>query len=276
MDNKNEAIHAKRTIVEETPTFSQQEAMVIYYECTSLEVLVNDVFNKLTGIIKRLTELVHRDSGSSDEIESVDNALLLSKGLKKAAQDNNALKFYYFGLYQAYIEALQKDINVKSKEAQEQNVAARKHFAEIMQVLYRKQICRHSEMAQILQMNPGNLSREMERLVEIGYVGERKVGKYKFYNLSPIGFKYYDTYLRMEAQLDTRASVVFTKRKEPESKYMQIYFNTNLSPGGYIIDAKLYMKQMQYNNYIFSCKSLKKAKCKERMISNVGEVKGFY
>lgn len=216
MDNNTGIVAAENTISSGTQTFTQQEMIAVYNVCSSVDVLASDVVNQLMRVVKMLAERINNNGNNSDLLEDVENALALSRGLKQDAQKNNALKFFYFGVYQAQIEALQKEVKMNQKMAREQDVIDRKHFPEIMQILYSRQICRQIDLARALNMNRSNLSHEMDRLVNVGYVEQQRIGKFKYYSLAPLGVSYYNTYLRISAQFQKRETVAIKRKRDKE------------------------------------------------------------
>lgn len=124
----------------------------------------------------------------------LDSAQTISNRFWKEARRQNALKYYYMGMFHANIEQFRAILNEQRGDSVRAEVSNRKHFNDIMQTLEHGKIIRQSEICRQLSLDKGNLCREMERLDTAGLIESRKIGKYRFYNLTPKGESYYRCY----------------------------------------------------------------------------------
>lgn len=127
-------------------------------------------------------------------VETMEKALeeadYIADSLRNEARRNKCLRFYYYGMYQAKLEIMRQQFYQTESEALQNKVIHRKNFARIMEVLSSVETIRHTALARALDMDSGNLSREMNLITEAGFAEERKTQKIRFYCLSPMGAKY--------------------------------------------------------------------------------------
>lgn len=169
--------------------------------CTDENVNADKAYRCLMNIVRYLTERLESNRQDNLQLE-LDIAKRVSSLLRRYAQKNGMLQVYYFGIYQEKLEQLQGELTELREIMVRQGVVGRKNFAPIMQTLYKNSMMCQSELADLLGIEKGNLSREMDKLAEAGFVEQRRIGKYKQYNLSANGRAYYDQYLKMQSQLD--------------------------------------------------------------------------
>lgn len=203
---------------------TQNDVRDILQECLNSTTSESRIYESLMTLVRSFKESLAAYEPEyeceRELLSSIENAKYISNVLKKCSQRTESLRYYYFGMYHAKIEQIQEDILARQVSIKQQEVASRKHFSSIMQILYSQQMVQQSELAKLLSIDRANLSREMDRLCLAGFVEERKAGKFKLYNLSAQGHVFYNRYLSTQSQLQQ------TQRLDlPVINTIQVYRN---------------------------------------------------
>lgn len=200
----------ENTVVERTPvqdmtqsewklSFPDVESFVL--DCVSADTPEYGVHQKLMGIITQANQAISlQNSGEADEY--FESLSLIAKGLRHHTAERDGFRFFYFGQFQTHLDMLEQEREQKRSEAQILSVASRKHFPKIMQMLYTCHTCQQKELSHRLGIHKSNLSREMQHLLDSGLVESTQIGRFKYYELTPRGHRYYNTYLIMKSQLE--------------------------------------------------------------------------
>ena len=169
--------------------------------CVNPETNAGSVQSYLGTILREMKEMVLSlsvESSVDEQIIPCKNSLKLARRItdvfQKAAWKNNALKYYYMGEFYAEIRQLEGMLIDYTETTTQEAVSKRKNFLSIISIIYKEQMIRQVDLARLLKMDRSNLSREMDVLVAAGFVEQRKSGKYKLYNLSAQGIRYYSKY----------------------------------------------------------------------------------
>ena len=110
---------------------------------------------------------------------------IVSKGLRIYSQQQNTLKYYYYRQFQASIESFVKIRDAENENSRIRKALSRKHAKEILRVLYIHGECKQVDLVSFVNIDKGNLSREIERLIEAELVEKRKLSKFCYYSLTP-------------------------------------------------------------------------------------------
>lgn len=209
-------------LTEMVSTLSVDNTKEIATECLSKSTSAGVVYEVLMKIVQNITEQIQIPEQGNQVQLQLDCAKRIASLLRKRSQREGFLRYYYFGMFQADLDRLQIEFTNQQSIAIRQSVASRKHFARIMQVLYSQEFVQQSILASQLNIEKANLSREMQKLIDVGFVEQRKCGKYKIYNLSAIGRSYYDKNLLLQNQLNIISpwqSIVCIKVSPPEGEH---------------------------------------------------------
>lgn len=181
--------------IEKASRLNPSDMQKIMELCTNASVNSTQVSQLLMTIVRKISEQFVINTVANEVQNELEMASLLAKKLRKHAKEHEALRYYYFGVYNARLDKLQADLVKQQSLGIRQEAAGRKNFKPIMSCVYKKGIVRQSELAKQLNMERGNLSREMTHLVTAGFIEQRKAGKYKLYNLSSMGEDYFKHFL---------------------------------------------------------------------------------
>ncbi len=103
---------------------------------------------------------------------------------------NEGLRLADAGRYQR-AEAAQRE------QAIIESLFERKHFPDILELMYREKMMRQKDIVEALGISKGVVCLNMNQLNAVGFIGQRKTGRCKTYNLLKKGAEYYEThYLR--------------------------------------------------------------------------------
>lgn len=207
-------------LTEMASTLSINNTKEIASECLSKSTSAGLVYEVLMKIVRNITEQMQIPERENQIQLQLDCAKRIAGFLRKRSQREGYLRYYYFGMFQADVDRLQIELTNRQSVAARQSVTSRKHFTRIMQVLYSKDFVQQSILANELNIEKANLSREMQRLIDAGFVEQRKCGKYKIYNLSAVGRTYYNKNLLVQNQLNqivSRQSVFRLRVSVPEN-----------------------------------------------------------
>ncbi len=188
-----------RASEDQEPSFPDAQAVVAECVCESTDAF--SALQKLMSTVARAAEEIPR-LGQAQAHTYVKCLSRIAKGLRRNTEDNHAVRYYYFGQFQTRVDMLLQELEHSRAEAQILSVACRKHFAQIMQLLYTERVCRQQELSDKLKIDRSNLSREMRRLLESGLVEARTAGRFRYYQLTPQGRLYYNKYLAMKSRLE--------------------------------------------------------------------------
>ena len=188
--------------------YSDQDIQDIYRVCADQETSAADAYQILSTIFCNLESQVQRKDEDDLLEQNFQKINLLFKGFKKLAAVKKNLLVYYLGEWNAKIETLQATHQKNLVTIQIQNAAATKHFAEIMEYVYREQVVQQNELVQHLGIDRSNLSRNMKQLKDAGLIGRSCSNKYVFYSLTPLGTRYYNHYLKIEGQFKKKERII--------------------------------------------------------------------
>ncbi len=163
--------------------------------CTNMEVSSHQVNHILMMLVRKFSEQLAINALAEIMQSELEMADRLGQKLRKDAKMNKALRYYYYGVYSEKMNQIQQDFTKQRSVGLQQAVVSRKNFKPIMCCVYKKGMIQQSELAKQLNIERGNLSREMTHLVKAGFIEQRKAGKYKLYNLSSMGENYFKQYL---------------------------------------------------------------------------------
>ena len=76
----------------------------------------------------------------------------------------------------------------------------RKHFPEMLQLLYRERTVRQKDVVEALGINKAVVCLNMDELDAVGFVSQRKEGRCKTYHLLKKGAEYYETHFLPESE----------------------------------------------------------------------------
>lgn len=148
-----------------------------------------EIYQGLIELLKRAEQEIAQVNRIEETINVVEEVAV---GLRKYTREKAAVRFYYYGMFQVWADMF-KDRAWEEKENQDiQFVTCRKRFSMIMDYLYENENVQQVKLAEEVKMNRSNLLHEMQLLTNVGFVIQRKVGKYKYYCLSPKGIRYYE------------------------------------------------------------------------------------
>ena len=152
---------------------------------TNSEQKIDEVANILSSLIVILKDAEDEQNVTKAK-ELLDGYQLLTKGLRLDAQKNNALKYYYYGIFQTYIDEALNRANKEAEEVAMMDLLSQKYTLVILKTLYDKNECYQSQLAKELKVNRSNLYRIMQKLIKAKWVEQRKLNKC-FYSLTAIG-----------------------------------------------------------------------------------------
>lgn len=174
--------------------------------CINEESSDADVYEALMVVIRSFREGKSSSANAKQMQLSFDNAKYISSSLRKQARKKKALRYYYFGMYQAKLEQLYDEFLHARSISKQQEVENRKYFSQIMKILYDQEVVRQCDLAKTLHIERANLSREMSLLALAGLVEERKTGKLKLYNLSALGYDYCNKFYLTKEKIEPSQS----------------------------------------------------------------------
>lgn len=237
---------------------TENKALETVLVCVNKDTKLEEVRNRLTGIVRQIKEALTEDRVNKNLQVYLGLAEEISTALRKNARKNDALRYYYFGMYQALIENLQEEHIKKETLAVEHEATSRKHFSRIMQALYAKDFQHLSGLARELKIDKANLSREMEYLILAGFVEQTKSTKFRFYNLSARGYVYYNRFLFEKSSLEPEERTViisYARSRRPmldneivyhviphKSKNQNVFENIDYEDA--VIPCKTYMQNL--------------------------------
>lgn len=171
-----------------------EESQELMKLCLSADTSTSTVFESLAKFSIMLEEYLRLEKAQKKQAY-LDIAKNLTSVLRKEAIKHDALKYYYFGFFQAHVDRMQEDLTQERSEDLQWVVASQKNSLAILKVLYDEEVIQHSLLAQKLHMEKGNLSKKMKQLIMAGFVEQRNAGKYSFYNLSAHGYTFYQNHI---------------------------------------------------------------------------------
>jgi hypothetical protein len=195
-----------KMIINDTALLPVSKADETINLCISEERSDADVYEALMVVIRSFRESKSSSANAKQMQVSFDNAKYISSTLRKQARKQKALRYYYFGMYQATLEQLYDEFLHSRSISNQQAVENRKYFSQIMKILYDQEVVRQCDLAKALHIERANLSREMSLLALAGLVEERKTGKLKLYNLSALGYDYCNKFYLTKGKIEPSKS----------------------------------------------------------------------
>lgn len=177
--------------------------------CTNENISDADVYESLMAVLRTLTDCKTSLSSTEQMQAGLANAKYVSSTLRKFARRKKALRYYYFGVYHAKVDQMLDELVQKRTISKIQEVGNRKYFSQIMTILYERNVVRQCDLAKELHIERANLSREMDLLVSVGLVEEKKTSKLKLYNLSAYGYEYCNKFFAAKEKLETSKNVAY-------------------------------------------------------------------
>lgn len=148
------------------------------------------VANSLTTLLVLLREETERRDDSKS-LELLNSYELIAKGLRNDAQKNEALKYFYYGVFQASVDEIVKKKKDEIDNTEMLDLLSQKHTGVILTFLYNEKECYQSQLSKALNMDRSNLYRIMQKLIKANLVEQRKSSKFCFYTLSAQGKQKY-------------------------------------------------------------------------------------
>lgn len=175
-------------VLEDIKNSSENQKRLIAKEyvksLTDSQYNVAEIAHQLALVVQEITESITRmDTEYFTQLLCFSEKV--SKGLRIYTQQQNALKYFYFGQFQARIESFVKVQDNEIENNKRRKALSGKHAKEILKELYFHGECKQSELARYVNVDKGNLSREIEKLIATGLVTKRKLRKFCYYSLSP-------------------------------------------------------------------------------------------
>ena len=182
---------------------SKQEAIEIAGSLKTMdETKVNELF---TSIIHSLEKTLLQNQTDNIKTEEISSFLrIISRRIQRESKKADAWRFYLYGRYDSIQEKLIEEIRDTQKNGKRKQILSKKNVPQILQFLYRNGASRHMEIARGIRMDPANLSRVMELLLEENLVERTKIGKSSFtiYELTRDGYQVCTSYYRKKAIME--------------------------------------------------------------------------
>jgi predicted transcriptional regulator len=214
-----------KLIINDTALLPVSKADETINLCISEERSDADVYEALMFVIRSFREIKSSSANAKQMQSSFDNAKYISSSLRKQARKKKALRYYYFGMYQAKLEQLYDEFLHARSISKQQAVENRKYFSQIMKILYDQEVVRQCDLAKSLHVERANLSREMSLLALAGLVEERKTGKLKLYNLSALGYDYCNKFYLTKGKIELSKNTADERIKTSTVQHELDYFD---------------------------------------------------
>ena len=177
-----------------------QNAALIKSFVESLNKPSSDAFS-VAQQLSCLIVFLQEKSEKADQ-QTLNNLLnvyqLITKGLRRNAKNNNAMKYFYYGVFQASVDDIIKQSNKRVEDGEIKRLLSLKNMVVIIHTLYDNEECYQSELSRLVKMNRSNLYRDVQKLIDTNLVEERKIGNRRFYSLSANGRSKYSELLRKQ------------------------------------------------------------------------------
>ena len=202
MNNKR----IKKVIATSLPTQVDQNHAAVQFvaECTAADTATLN--NKLRLALAKLRLEMKQKEPSESTKQYV---RIVVKGLHFASDSTGMERFYSYGRFTAQIENLLEDAMAQKRERDiNTGVTARTAFAPIVRYLYRNGACQQKEIVADLHMDKANLSREMTKLEESGFVNKTKGSKFVYYELTQRGYIYCNRYFELKRTMEPHTTIL--------------------------------------------------------------------
>lgn len=198
---ENECQKLISTIQKKSETnYNDQKATQIKNFVESLNAPSSDAFD-VAQQLSYLIVFLKEQSGKTDQHtlnDILDVYQLISKGLRRYSKNNNAMKYFYYGVFQASVDDIIKQSNKRVEDGEIKRLLSLKNMVVIIHTLYDNEECYQSELSRLVKMNRSNLYRDVKKLIDTNLVEERKIGNRRFYSLSANGRSKYSELLRKQ------------------------------------------------------------------------------
>ncbi|WP_251445820.1 winged helix-turn-helix domain-containing protein [Vermiculatibacterium agrestimuris] len=191
MKNQQTTISTKENVL---PTEKSISDALIQFTQEDLDVA--ELHQSLTEFADQVGQALSHleEEGSLPQREALIEAVgRVAGGLRSYTRKKHSIRFYYYGMFQEKYDELKRQEEKAKQDRQLQVVAGRKYFPKIIEYLYQHGTAQQIKMAEDVGMDRSNLFREMKLLVDVGLVDQRKIRKYRYYDLTPYGYRIYRT-----------------------------------------------------------------------------------
>lgn len=158
--------------------------------CTNSTDL-DDVEKRLLNVISKCREEL-KNENCNKELEYIKCIEKISRGLHINAEDNDALRYYYFGKFQAYVEQLKQINNKNQQDRMIKDVVSQDYFEPIMRYLYKNGYCCESCFYDNLKIDRSTLLDAIDKLERINFVKLICSVEGVYLVLTPKGREYWD------------------------------------------------------------------------------------
>lgn len=206
-------------------------AQELLEKCVGKDPDPAEIYQGLTTLVKEVSGEIAR-SGYEQHITTLTLTLEdMADQLRKFTRKKNAIHFYYYGMFQAWSDILKEQELEERDERRLWTVIGRKRTGEIMDYLYQHENAQHKELVKGISIRPSNLSTEIQIMSDVGLVRQRKMGKYVYYSLTPLGFRTYERHVKttfsqtakkVSAEDTYEATVLYTSKEVEEHKNYRV------------------------------------------------------
>lgn len=216
MKEKNDKVPADRIV--SIKTMDVDQFLTVY---TQNDMDAAEVYRGLSTILETAKKEI---SASPENAKTVlDVAGKIASGLRKNARKQGAMRFFYFGVFQENLNSLSNQLMEEIERTILQSIASRKHFSAIMDYLYHHENGRQSKIANEIGIDRSNLLREMLPMINAGIVNQHKLGHSRYYNLTPFGYRYYESHLKKGPIMTSRRNRPILRKPDQETATLGVY-----------------------------------------------------
>lgn len=160
------------------------------------DINVRDLVEKLkrgdmdaSALYYELQDLIETlgKEGSGKNLETLTQ---IASGLRNDARKTGNIRFFYFGMFQAWVDMLKKSIEAKMANEKKKAQAKMSRFDDIMEYLIKNGKVKRMQMASDLGIDPSHLSRKLNSLTDNGFISQMKIGQVIYYSMTPAGFRF--------------------------------------------------------------------------------------